>query len=114
VDSGFTIFPPIYGESNQMTPDQLRAHIRNVLNEAVNNYIESQPETKTKQLKDNSKSQNLGDPMDVKLNQQANEFGSDEKNAPTVSVKAGATKGGSNATAGQKKASFTAKTTLAK
>jgi len=97
-----------------MTPDQLRTHIRKVLNEAINNYIESQPKTKTKQLKNSSKSETLGDPLDVKLNQKVNELGSDEKNAPTVAVKVGASKGGSDATAGQKKASFDAKTKQAK
>lgn len=98
-----------------LSEQKLRSHIRNLLNEMVNNFLEKEKETTTKQLKDDSKSQVIGDPIsDVSMNQMVNELGSDGKNAPTVSVKAGATKGGSNFNAGQHQANFSNKTIQAK
>lgn len=97
-----------------MTEEKLRIHIRNVLNETVNNFLDKEEATKTKQIGDNTKSQVLGDPLtDVELNQNADELGSDGKNAPTVSVKPGSTKGGNGPTAGQSTAVFNDKTKLA-
>lgn len=48
-------------------------------------------------------------PLDVKMNQQPSKGGSDEKAAAAVEVKAGAEKGGKDATTGQHKANFTSK-----
>jgi hypothetical protein len=94
-----------------MTEQRLRAYIRQVLNEEVNNYQEKQPETATKQLDDNSTDKDLGDPLtDVKMNQKADDLGSDGKNAPAVSVTAGSAKGGKTPTAGQHQTKFSDKT----
>lgn len=80
--------------------------------ESVSNFLKSQSETTTKQLADNSKGQNLGDPLDVKLNKMDGPTGSDSTE-PTVSVKVGSPKGGSKPTAGQRQANFSTKTELA-
>lgn len=91
--------------------NEFRKYIRKVLNEEVNNFLDKEKETDTKQLKDNSKSQNLGDPLsDVKMNQMADELGSDGTSAPTVSVTAGAEKGGEGFEVGQRQANFKDKT----
>ena len=96
------------------TEQEIRKYIRKVLSETVNNFLDKEEETNVKQLKDNSKSQNLGDPLsDVKMNQMANELGSDEANAPTVSVEAGSAKGGNGPKVGQRQANFKDKTRLA-
>ena len=96
------------------TEPEIRNYIRQVLTESVNNFIDKEEETATKQLDDASKPQDLGDPLtDVKMNTMANELGSDEKNAPTVSVKPGETKGGNGPETGQRKANFQDKTELA-
>lgn len=94
-----------------MTTNEFRKYIRKVLNEEVNNFLDKEKETDTKQLKDNSKSQNLGDPLsDVKMNQMADELGSDGDNSPTVFVTAGAENGGDGFEAGQRQANFKDKT----
>ncbi|MFL5762949.1 MAG: hypothetical protein ACJ77K_03335 [Bacteroidia bacterium] len=94
-----------------LTEDKLRLYIRKFLQESINNFLDKEPATATKQLKDTSKSQVLGDPIsDVELNQMADDQGSDGTNAPTVSVKAGATKGGNGPETGQKKVAFSDKT----
>lgn len=108
-------FPTIYRKTLMNSHEKIRQQIRHILEEAINNFIKLQPETKTKQLKDNSKPLELGDPLtDVQMNQKANELGSDGRNAPAVSVQAGSTKGGSTSNTGQKTAKFTDKTRLAK
>jgi hypothetical protein len=82
--------------------------------ESVNNFLRKQKETKTRQLDDNTEFKNLGEPIrDVKMNQLADELGSDGNNAPTVSVTAGAIKGGYGPETGQPKAQFHNKTKLA-
>jgi hypothetical protein len=82
--------------------------------ESVSNFLKKQKQTETKQLDDNSKDQDLGDPLtDVKMNEQADSLGSDGKNAPTVSVTAGTAKGGNGPETGQPKAQFHDKTSLA-
>jgi hypothetical protein len=82
--------------------------------ESISNFIKPQPETATKQLADESKPQELGDPLfDVEMNQMADDLGSDEANAPTVAVTAGGTKGGNGPEAGQHQANFKDKTKLA-
>ena len=97
-----------------VTENQLRKHIRKVLEEEVNNFLDKEDATATKQLTNTSKPQELGDPIsDVDMNQMADDQGSDEANAPTVAVTAGGIKGGSAPTAGQRKASFKDKTKLA-
>lgn len=97
-----------------MTKIEFRKYIRKVLNEEVNNFLDKEKETATKQLANNSKSQVIGDPLtDVKMNQMADELGSDEQNAPTVAVTPGATKGGQGHETGQRQANFSAKTKLA-
>ncbi len=64
-----------------------------------------------KKLKDRSKAQLVGDPLeDVELNQMVNDAGSDEKAATTVGVTAGAKKGGTRPTAGQPNPKFKSKT----
>ena len=96
------------------TQEEIRKYIRKVINEEVNNFLKKEEETATMQLKDNSKSQNLGDPLsDVKMNQMASELGSDEANAPTVSVEAGSAKGGNGPEVGQRQANFKDKTNMA-
>jgi len=97
-----------------MNKQKLRGYIRQMLEESVNNFIEKEKETTTKQLKDTSKPEVLGDPLEVELNQLANELGSDGKNAPTVAVKAGGVKGGNDFATGKHKANFSDKTDLAK
>jgi len=47
------------------------------------------------------------------MNQMANELGSDGDNAPTVSVTAGAEKGGNGHEVGQRQANFKGKTNMA-
>ncbi len=97
-----------------MTTNEFRQYIRKVLNEEVNNFLEKEEATSTKHLDDNSKGQVLGDPLiDVKMNQMANELGSDGKNAPTVSVTAGSEKGGNGPEVGQRQANFKDKTNMA-
>jgi hypothetical protein len=91
---------------------KIRNQIRKMIAESINNFIEKEEETTTKQLKDTSKSQVIGDPLDVELNQMADETGTDEKNAPTVSVTTGAKKGGNDFNSGQHKANFAAKTKI--
>ena len=66
--------------------------------------LETKSETKTK-----TGSIKPGNPLDVKMNAQPSKEGSDEKIAAAVEVKAGAEKGGKDATAGQHKANFTSK-----
>lgn len=66
--------------------------------------MKTKGETKTK-----SGTVKAGDPLDVKMNQQPSKGGSDEKAAAAVEVKAGAEKGGKDATTGQHKANFTSK-----
>lgn len=56
----------------------------------------------------------IGDPLEVELNQQANELGSDGKNAPTVAVRPGKEKGGDDFHTGQRQANFSSKTSQAK
>jgi hypothetical protein len=105
---------PLFMRKPMITEQQIRQRIRQILEEVVNNFLESQPETKTRQLKDNSKPEELGDPIsDIEMNQRANETGSDST-SPTVSVKPGATQNGSDFTTGQKKANFSDKTKQAK
>ena len=95
-----------------ITENQLRKHIRKVLEEEVNNFLDKE-ETATNQLRDASKPELIGDPMfDVEMNQMADELGSDEANAPTVAVVAGATKNGNGPTSGQRQANFKDKTKL--
>ena len=99
-----------------ITENQLREHIRKFLAESteINNFLDKEAATETKQLADNSKPQELGDPLfDVEMNQMADQLGSDEANAPTVAVIAGGTKGGNGPTTGQHQANFTGKTKLA-
>jgi hypothetical protein len=98
-----------------MTDEQkLRQHIRKVLNEEINNYLDKEEETNTKQLADTSKPQLIGDPIeDVELNQLADDLGSDGDIAPAVAVKAGPVKGGNDFTAGQPQPQFAEKTSLA-
>ncbi len=96
------------------TEKEIRSYIRKIITEEINNFLKKELATATKQLEDNSKPTEIGDPFDVKLNQMANELGSDGENAPTVSVKAGAVKGGSKSTAGQHQANFDGKTKQAK
>jgi hypothetical protein len=99
-----------------MTDAQImRKYVRHVLNEEVNNFLGKEEQTTTKQLANpEPKSQVLGDPLEVQMNVLADETGSDEQNAPTVSVKAGDAKSGSDFNAGQLQASFQEKTELAK
>jgi hypothetical protein len=98
-----------------MTDEQkLRQHIRKVLNEEINNYLDKEEETNTRQLEDNSKPELIGDPLDVELNQLADELGSDGDIAPAVAVKAGSVKGGNDFTTGQQQPQFADKTKLAK
>jgi hypothetical protein len=99
-----------------MSEQQLRRQIRQLLSETVNNFLDKEEETSTKKLTNPSpKPQVLGDPIsDVEMNQLADEQGSDGTNAPTVAVKAGSTKSGTDFTAGKHKSSFQDKTTLAK
>lgn len=93
----------------------LRYTIRKAICEAVNNYLKHEPATHTKQLNGSTEGKIIGDPIsDVKMNQQADNLGSDGKNAPTVSVKPGAAKGGTDFTAGQRAANFSDKTEQAK
>jgi hypothetical protein len=101
-------------KSNMTSINEIRTLIRKVLNEEVNNFLDKEEETATKQLKDNSKSQVLGDPLiDVKMNQMANELGSDGNNAPTVAVTSGSEKGGNGPEVGQRQANFKDKTNMA-
>jgi hypothetical protein len=100
-----------------MTDSQkLRRHVRQVLEEQINNFLQHEEETDTKQLKNTApKSQVIGDPVsDVEMNQLADELGSDEANAPTVAVKARGSRGGTDFTTGQPQANFEDKTELAK
>jgi len=92
----------------------LRKYIRKMIAENINNFLKKEGEAATKQLKDTSKSQVVGDPLEVKLNQMADEAGSDEKNAPTVSVKAGGKKRGNGPNTGQHQAKFSSRTELTK
>lgn len=92
------------------TKQEIREYIRKVLAESINNFIDIEEGTETKQLNDTSKSQSLGDPIDIELNQMADELGSDGDNAPTVSVIAGAVKGGNGYNTGQHQANFSDKT----
>jgi hypothetical protein len=90
--------------------DALRESIQLAV-ESISNFIKPQPETATKQLADESKPEELGDPLfDVELNQMADDQGSDGANAPTVAVTAGGTKGGNGPDAGRHQANFTDKT----
>jgi hypothetical protein len=108
-------FYPIYRKKTMLTERELRRLIRQTLKENISNFITPQKQTATKQLKDTSKSEIIGDPIsDVKMNQNADNLGSYEANSPTVAVKAGATKGGKDYTTGQKQAKFSGKTTQAK
>lgn len=96
------------------TEQKIRKYIRQVLSETVNNFLENEEATTTKQLDDNSKGRVLGDPLtDIKMNQMANELGSDGKNAPTVAVTSGAQKVGSEPEVGQRQANFKDKTSMA-
>lgn len=98
---------------NDMNYEQYQREMRLAI-ESVCNFLKKPKETETKQLDDNSKHKILGDPLtDVKMNQNANELGSDGKNAPTVSVTPGSAKGGDNFEAGQHKAQFKDRTKLA-
>jgi hypothetical protein len=98
-----------------LTEQNLRKYIRKALRESINNFQEKEAETATKQLKDISKPQVIGDPLsDVKMNQKANELGSDKANAPTVAVAPGAKKGGNGPDTGKHQAKFSAKTKLVK
>jgi hypothetical protein len=64
------------------TPHQVRIAI-----ESVNNFLKKQKETRTRQLNDDSEGQRLGDPLtDVKMNQMANDLGSDGQNAPAITL----------------------------
>ena len=100
--------PDTYPEN--VKRDALRESIQLAM-ESISNFIKPQPETATKQLDDNSKPQELGDPLfDIKMNQMADDQGSDEANAPTVAVTAGGTKGGNGPDAGQHQANFQDKT----
>ena|ERR1700744_17650 len=92
---------------------EMRKYIRKLLQESINNFIDKEEQTNTKQLKDTSAPQMLGDPLNVELNQMADELGSDEANSPTVSAIAGEAKGGNEPTTGQHKAVFSDKTKLA-
>ena len=85
---------------------EFRKKIRKMIADNINNLLEKQEETATKQSKDASNSQVLGEPLDVKMNQRADETGSDEQNAPTVAVSAGAKKTGTDPSEGQAKANF--------
>jgi hypothetical protein len=97
-----------------LTENKLRQYIRKSLEESINNFLDKEPATATKQLNDTSKPQELGDPLtDVKLNQMADDQGSDEANSPTVSVATGGKKGGNGPEAGQHKSNFSDKTKLA-
>lgn len=64
--------------------NKIRKYIRIVLEENINNFLDKEEETNTKQLTETSKSKVLGDPLNVKLNQLADELGSDGDNAPKV------------------------------
>lgn len=88
----------------------MRRYVRKMLMETVNNFAEKEEETSTIELKDGSKPQVFGDSLNVKLNQKANELGSDEKNSPTVSVSPGKRKGGKDYLTGQLQANFQNKT----
>ncbi|PBQ34026.1 hypothetical protein CNR22_20335 [Sphingobacteriaceae bacterium] len=93
---------------------EIRNLVRKTLMEGVNNFLQKDAETNTKQLEDNSKAQEFGDPIsDIKMNQMANELGSDGQNAQTVAVKVGEAKGGNGPESGQRKANFQDKTELA-
>lgn len=100
-----------------MTDSQkFRRHVRKVLQEQINNFLQHEEETDTKQLKNTAlKSQVIGDPIsDVEMNQLADDQGSDGDNAPTVAVKAGGSKDAADFTTGQPQANFEDKTELAK
>jgi hypothetical protein len=89
-------------------------YIRKSLEESINNFLDKEPATATKQLNDTSKLEVLGDPLfDVEMNQMAGELGSDEKNAPTVAVTPGGIKGGNGPVTGQHQANFKDKTKIA-
>ncbi len=92
----------------------LRDYIRKVLQEQVNNFLDKEEETDTKELDVASNKENLliGDPLDVELNQLADNLGSDGKIAPALTVKAGSEKGRSDYNAGQKQAVFNGKISI--
>lgn len=56
--------------------------------------MDNEGETDTELLQGNSTLKDLGDPMDVELNQNAGDLSSEGKNAPTVSVTAESKKDG--------------------
>lgn len=93
-----------------MDSTQLRQLIHQTSNESVNNFLEKEPQTQTRQLDDNSKGEEIGDPIsDVKMNQNDGKTGNDSTNPP-VSTRAGKVKGGNGFEPGEAKAVFAGKT----
>lgn len=100
-----------------MAENELVNKVRAILSETEakkpNNFLDKEEATNTKQLSNNSESQVIGDPLtDVKMNQLADDQGSDGDNAPTVSVTTGAETNSNDEHNGQKKPVFHAKTTM--
>lgn len=66
-----------------ITENTIRKHIRKVLEEEINNFLNKEEATFTKKLNDTSTSQELGDPLfDVEMNQMGDDQGSDEVMLP--------------------------------
>lgn len=90
--------------------EEIRTYIRQVLEEAICNFIKPQPETQTRQIEDDSESIELGDPLrDIKLNTMDGKTGSDST-SPTVSVTPGEARGGTDVAGGMRKPKFNPKT----
>jgi hypothetical protein len=118
-DSHFAFFRAYLRQ--KIMNDALRKYLRRLVLEEISSQEKNDGLTpiegkalvdpKPKQLKDTSKPEVVGDPVeDVELNTMVDDAGSDEKAATAVAVKPGATKGGNGPTAGQANPKFTSKT----